>query len=94
MSGLELATLFFDEQYLDVDRLVATLEAEGGADAAAAAVRDWLEGFIRSLSENSIRVFLARSTNKLTLPQPGMHIMLEAFPEASQPHLTPEASHI
>ena len=92
MSGLELATLFFGEQYLDVDRLVAAFKAEGGTDAAA--VRDWLERFIRSLSENSIRVFLARSTNKLTLPQAGMHITIEALPEASQPRFIPEANHM
>ena len=92
LSGLELATLFFGEQYLDVDRLAAALQAEGGAYAAA--VKDWLERFIRSLSENSIRVFLARSTNKLTMPQPGMHITLEAASESSQPRFIPEASHM
>ena len=92
LSGLELATLFFGEQYLDVDRLVAAMQAEDDGDALA--VKDWLERFIRSLSENSIRIFLARSTNKLVLPQPGTHITLEALPESSQPRFIPEASHM
>ena len=81
LSGLELATLFFGEQYLDIDRLVAAVHAEGGADSAD--VKDLLERFIRSLSENSVRIFLARSTNKLTVPQPGMTITLEALHQAS-----------
>lgn len=85
LSGLELATLFFGEQYLDVDRLVASIQAEDDGDARA--VEDWLDRFIRSLSENSIRVFLTRSTNKLTLPQPGTHITLEGLPESSQPRI-------
>ena len=92
LSGFELATLFFGEQYLDVDRLVAGIQAEGGRDAEA--VKHWLERFVRSLSENSIRVFLARTTNKLTVPLPGMHITVEALSEASQPRFIPEASHM
>ena len=92
LSGLELATLFFGEQYLDVDRLVAAIQAEDNDDAHA--VKQWLERFIRSLSENSIRIFLARSTNKLALPQPGMHITLEALSESSHPRFIPEASHM
>ena len=71
---------------------MASIQAEDDGDARA--VKDWLERFIRSLSENSIRVFLARSTNKLALPQPGTHITLEASPESSQPRFIPEASHM
>lgn len=71
LSGLELATLFFGEQYVDVDRLVAAIQAEGAAGAEH--VQDWLERFIRSLSENSVRAFLARTTNKLMLPQHANH---------------------
>ena len=92
LSGLELATLFFGEQYLDVDRLVASIQAENDNDALA--VKEWLERFIRSLSENSIRVFLARSTNKLVLPQPGTRITVEALPESKRPRFIPEASHM
>ena len=91
LSGLDLAALFFGEQYLDVDQLVACIQAEDDVDARSV---DWLERFIRSLSENSIRVFLARATNKLALPQSGTYITFEALSESSEPRFIPEASHM
>lgn len=65
---------------------------EGGAEAET--VKDWLQSFIHNLSEKSIRTFLARSTDKLTLPRLGLHLTLEAKSESSQPRLIPEARHM
>ena len=92
LSGVELASLFFGEQYLDVDMLVAAIQGDGSPDAAQ--LLPWLQQFIRSLSESSVRVFLARTSNRLTLPQPGMHISFEVLPEPNQPRFIPEASHM
>ena len=92
LSGVELASLFIGEQYLDIDRLVAAIQPE--ACASAAQVMNWLQRFLRSLSENSIRIFLARTTNRLSLPQAGMHLTVEVSPESSQPRFIPEASHM
>jgi len=91
-SGLELATLFFGEQYVDVDALVNAFHVEG--DNAAGNIKDWLERFVRMLSENSIRVFLARVTNKLTLPRPGQVITVELSISAELPRFFPVASHM
>lgn len=91
-SGLELATLFFGEQYVDVDALVNAFHVEG--DNAAGNIKDWLERFVRMLSENSIRVFLARVTNKLTLPRPGQVITVELSRSAELPRFFPVASHM
>ena len=90
-SGVELATLFFGEQYVDVDALVSAFRMEG--DNTAGNLKDWLERFVRMLSENSIRVFLARITNKLTLPRQGQIITVETT-SAEQPIFFPVASHM
>lgn len=91
-SCVELASLFFGEQYLDIDRLVAAIQPDQGSDVAQ--LMDWLQRFIRSLSENSVRIFLARTANRLSLPQPGMHLTFEVLPDSSQPRFIPEASHM
>ena len=90
-SGVELATLFFGEQCVDVDALVSAFRMEG--DNTAGNLKDWLERFVRMLSENSIRVFLARVTNKLTLPRQGQIITIERT-SAEQPMFFPVASHM
>jgi len=91
-SGVDLATLFFGEQYLDVDALVRAFCLEG--NDATGSIETWLERFVRMLSENSIRVFLARVTNKLTLPRPGQSITFELSTAAEQPRFFPVASHM
>ncbi len=91
-SGVELATLFFGEQYLDVDALVSAFRLEG--NDATGNIQHWLERFVRMLSENSIRVFLACVTNKLTLPRPGQSITFELSTAAEQPRFFPVASHM
>ena len=92
LSGMELASLFFGEQYLDMDKLVAAIQAEDQADTIT--IKQWLERFIRSLSESSVRIFLARTTNRLTVPQTGRHLTFEVLPEPAQPCFNPEASHM
>lgn len=92
LSGIELASLLSGEQYLDVDSLVATIQSAAGQNGVQ--MKNWLERFIRSLSEHSIRIFLARATNKLSLPQPGMHITFEVGSQSSTPVFMPAASHM
>lgn len=84
--------MFFGEQYVDVDRLVNAFQFEE-VDAGSS-TQQWLERFVRMLSENSIRVFLARTTNKLTLPKSGQVITVENDTAAEQPRFFPEASHM
>ncbi len=91
-SGVELATLFFGKQYLDVDVLVRAFRLEG--NDAIGNIQHWLERFVRMLSENSIRVFLARVTKKLTLSRPGQTITSELSTAAGQPRSFPVASHM
>ena len=91
-SGLELATLFFGEQYVDVDRLIGAFRIETGAEDNVS--REWLERFVRMLSENSIRIFLARVTNRLTMPPDGQTISVEISETLEQPKFLPEASHM
>lgn len=92
-SGVELAALFCGEQYVDVDALIRFFKFEGEQQATADA-RNWLEAFVRSLSESSIRIFLARVTNQLSLPRPGQHITVELMPDQEQPMLSPVACHM
>ena len=91
-SGVELATLFFGEQYVEVDRLVAAFCIETAADDNIC--KEWLERFVRMLSENSIRIFLARVTNQLTLPTAAQPIVVEFSSTLQQPNFTPEASYM
>ena len=65
-----------------------------GKDDAPGHVQTWLERFVRVLSENSIRVLLARVTNKLTLPRPGQTITFELISAAEQPRFFPVARHM
>ncbi|KAL0045887.1 hypothetical protein WJX82_007633 [Trebouxia sp. C0006] len=67
-SGVELAALFCGEQYVDVDSLIQCFRFDDEQQDTAA-TKGFLETFIRSLSESSIRVFLARVTNQLSLPR-------------------------
>ncbi len=46
------------------------------------------------ISENSIRVFLARVTDKLTLPRSGQTVTFELSTAAEQPRFFPVASHM
>ena len=91
-SGLELATLFFGEQYIDADALVKSFvfeEVDAQSQTGA-----WLHQFVRQLSESSIRVFLARVTNKLTLPQQGQRITVDVDSASEQPAFFPVACHM
>ena len=92
-SGTELATLFFGEQYVDVDRLVKAFRIEFGPNYDCVA-KQWLERFVRMLSENSIRIFLARVTNRLTLPTAAQTISVMVSETLEQPKFLPEASHM
>ena len=91
-SGVELATLFFGEQYVDVERLVGAFRSEIAADDNT--YKDWLHRFVRMLSENSIRILLARVTNRLTLPTAAQTISVEFSEILEQPKFLPEASHM
>ena len=90
--GVELATLFFGEQYVDVDRLIRSLCVEQGAEVQA--TQDWLHRFVRALSEHSIRVFLARIANRLTLSTAGQTTTVEVCSKLQQPRFFPVASHM
>lgn len=92
-SGMELAALFSGTQYLDVDQLIACFKLEDDG-AAVQHVLQWLELFVRSLSETSIKVLLARVTNQLTLPKPGYCITIAIDDTTSQPTFYPNACHI
>ena len=91
-SVVELAILFFGTQYIDVDRLVKAFRVEKGADQST--FQDWLERFVRMLSESSVRTFLARVTNKLTLPTATETISVEFSRRMQQPKFLPESSHM
>lgn len=56
--------------------------------------KGFLETFVRSMSESSIRVFLARVTNQLFLPRTGQHITVEVKQDQEQPMLFPIACHM
>ena len=89
--GVELATLFFGEQYVDVDRLIGSLCMEQGEEVQA--TQDWLQRFVRALSEHSIRVFLARVPTS-TLSTAGQTITVEVCSKLQQPRFFPVASHM
>ena len=92
-SGVELAALFCGEQYVDVDSLVQCFQFDDEQQDTAA-TKGFLETFVRSLSESSIRVFLARSTNQLSLPRAGQRITVEIKQDQEQPMLFPIACHM
>ena len=54
-SGVELATLFCGEQYVDVDSLIQCFEFDDEQQDTAA-TKSYLDIFVRSMSESSIRV--------------------------------------
>jgi len=87
-SGVELAALFCGEQYVDVDSLIQCFKFEGEQHDTAG-TKGFLETFVRSMSESSIRVFLARVTNQLFLPRTGQHITVEVKQDQEQPMLFP-----
>ena len=91
-SGVKLAILFFGTQYGDVDRLVKAFRIQKGADHST--FQDWLESFVRMLSENSIRTFLAKVIHKLTLSTATETISVEFSRRKQQPKFLPESSHI
>ena len=90
--GVELASLFFGEQYVDVDRLIGSLCMEQGEEEQT--TRDWLHRFVKALSEHSVRVFLARVANRLTLSTAGQTITVEVCSDIQQPRFFPVASHM
>lgn len=92
-SGVELAALFCGEQYVDVDSLILCFEFDD-EQPDTAGIKGFLETFVRSLSESSIRVFLARVTNQLSLPRAGQHITVEIKQDQEQPRLFPIACHM
>ena len=92
-SGVELAALFCGEQYLDVDTLIKCFKCDGDQEQITTTWQ-WLETFVRSLSESSIRVFLARVTNQVFLPRNGQKITVELKPDLQQPMLFPVACHL
>ena len=91
-SGVKLAILSFGTQYGDVDRLVKAFRIQKGADQST--FQDWLESFVRMLSENSIRTFLAKVIHKLTLSTATETISVEFSRRKQQPKFLPESSHI
>ena len=89
-TGLELAALFFGVQYLDVDQLAASFKLDQTEPFACQAA-EWLRMFVRGLSETSIRVFLARVTNQVTL-RPGQRILVEVSEAEQQPKFFPSSA--
>lgn len=87
-SGLELAALYCGEQFLDIDALLRCFKFYDN-EQNTAETKQFLETFIRSLSESSIRVFLARVTNQLSIPRIGQHITVEVPAGQEQPVLFP-----
>ncbi len=92
ISGLELATLFFGVQYVDTDALKESFAMEDTAGAWQTMA--WLKTFVGRLSENSIRIFLARVTNKLTVLKHGQQISVEVAEATDQPSFHPMFNHI
>ena len=92
--GVELASLFFGEQYVDVDRLIGSLCMEQGEEVQTTTTQDWLHRFVKALSEHSIRVVLARVANRLTLSTAGQTITVEVCSKIQQPRFFPVASHM
>ena len=92
-SGVEMAALCCGEQYMDVDALIRCFEFDG-LQQDTAETKQFLETFVRSLSESSIRVFLARVTNQLSLPRAGQQITVEVQADQEQPRLFPIACHM
>lgn len=92
-SGVEMAALCCGEQYVDTDALIRCFEFDG-PEPDVADTKQFLETFVRSLSEISIRVFLARVTNQLSLPKAGQHITVEVQADQQQPLLFPSAYHM
>ncbi len=56
--------------------------------------QEWLHRFVKTLSEHSIRVFLACVANRLTLSTAGQTIIVEVCSQLQQPRLFPVASHM
>lgn len=85
-SGLELAALFCGERVLDIDALLRCFKFDA-KEQNIAETKQFLETFIRSLSESSIRVFLARVTNQMSIPRTGQQITVEVPADQEQPVL-------
>ena len=76
ISRLQLRNVF--ERRFEAVRLSHTYESLWTLEGFCilASQQGCVEQFISSLSENNVRIFLARSTTRLTLPHAGMHITL------------------
>lgn len=92
-SGVELAALCCGEQYVDDDALIKCFEIDD-SEQDMAETKQFLETFVRSLSEGSIRAFLARVTNQLSVPRAGQRITVEVQAGQEQPQLFPIACHM
>ena len=78
---------------MDGDSLVQCFQFDD-EQPDTAGTKSFLETFLRSLSESSIRVFLARSINQLSLPRAGQHITVEVTQDQEQPTMFPIACHM